>query len=159
MSVSPDVGREGAAAWAHGFQELGERMRNDGVSREMAQRIAHGNVLWDLHAELLSIATPDELERWWSRSHDDVSRMPYLSRYRALLFARLRNSTGPWKASDLTDLNFLCCAAGYADVVVGERRTIGDLETARGVPTGAALARSLSEAVDIVESVATPQTR
>jgi hypothetical protein len=44
------------------------------------------------------------------------------------------------------DIMFLCCAAGYADVVVGERQTIGYLRQARIVPDGAALARSLPEA-------------
>jgi hypothetical protein len=80
-----------------------------------------------------------------------VAAMPYLSRYWAVVFARLRNAGGSWSGNDLTDLNFLCSAAGYADLVVGEKRTIGDLRAARGVPPGAALATTLAEAVALLE--------
>jgi hypothetical protein len=44
----------------------------------------------------------------------------------------------------------LSCAAGYADLVVGERRTISDLRGAREVPRGACLAARLPDAVAIL---------
>jgi hypothetical protein len=72
--------------------------------------------------------------------------------YRAVISARLRSGAASWKGNDLLDLNFLCCAAGYVNVVVGERRTIGDMRTARAVPEGAALACSLSEAVRVLDT-------
>jgi len=65
---------------------------------------------------------------------------------RQMLFARLRNE-GPWKANDLIDIMFLCCGAGYADVVVGERRAIASLRQGRLPPPRARLAVNLSEAV------------
>jgi hypothetical protein len=47
----------------------------------------------------------------------------------------------------------LAAAAGYADVVVGERRTISDLRTAkRRAPAGAELATSLPDAVALIEA-------
>jgi hypothetical protein len=146
------AGSEAASRWAQKFAEIGERLRQDGASRELVQRVAHANVLLDLHPEIASLTTTSGFDAWLPRAEDDFSRMPYLSRYRAVIFARLRNSAASWTGNDLTDLNFLCCAAGYADVVVGERRTIGDLRTARGVPQGAALACSLSEAVAILDA-------
>ena len=47
---------------------------------------------------------------------------------------------------------YLSCAAGYADIVVGEKRTIADLASLRGVPDGAVLSNSLADAVAAIES-------
>ena len=82
---------------------------------------------------------------------DPVSRMPFLGQMRQMLFARMRNSHQRWEANDLVDIIFLCCAAGYADLVVGERRTIGYLRQARQPPPRAQLATSLREVLELLE--------
>ena len=109
-------------------------------------------VLADLAPEIVQLAPLERVTAWLQRADADVAAMPYLSRYRAVVFARLRNVGGISSGNDLTDLNYLCCAAGYADVVVGENRTIGDLRTAPGVPAGAELATTLAEAVAVLEA-------
>ena len=69
-----------------------------------------------------------------------------------LMFARLRNGS-PWSAGDLVDIHNLAAAAGYADIVAGEKRTVGDLRVAKRVTVGARLATSLAEAVTIVDGL------
>ncbi len=66
--------------------------------------------------------------------------MPFLAQMNQLLFARLRNAEQRWEANDLIDIMFLSCAAGYADVLVGERATIGYLRQARAPRASAVLA-------------------
>ena len=70
---------------------------------------------------------------------------------RAWLFARVRNTQQGWESNDLIDGMYLCCAAGYADLVVGERNAIGYLRQGRDCPLGAELTASLSEAVTVLE--------
>lgn len=48
---------------------------------------------------------------------------------------------------------FLCCASGYADLVVGERRAIGYLRQARQPPPHARLAISLHEALRVLDEL------
>ena len=114
--------------------------------------MAGAAVLTDLASEIAPLASKQTVEEWIQRGNNELDAMPYLGRYKAVVFARLRNPTGTWTANDLIDVQFLCCAAGYVDVVVGEKRTIGDLRTARGVPDGARLATTLAEAVALIEA-------
>jgi hypothetical protein len=77
-----------------------------------------------------------------------MAAMPYLGRLEQVIFHRLRNADDRWEANDLNDLNFLACAAGYADVVVGEKKTTAYLlraETTLG--RRAATCRTLARAV------------
>ena len=75
--------------------------------------------------------------------------MPYVGRLHEVLYHRLRNADDRWERKDLIDMNFLCCAAGYADIVVGEKQTSEYLRraTSRCVP-GAVVCRRLPEAVE-----------
>lgn len=145
-------GEAATARWARKFADLGERMRAEKTSRERALKVAHAAVLMDRAEELAQLASPGQFKDWEARAFDDVAEMPFLGRFRAVIFARLRNANGSWSGNDFIDLNYLCSAAGYADLVVGEKRTIGDLRTARGVQEGAFLATTLAEAVALLDS-------
>jgi hypothetical protein len=149
----PDTeGRQAGATWAKKFADLGGYVQSNGMSREQALRAATGMVLADLLPEIAALAPVDVVRPWLTETtKTGLGEMPYLGRFAAVVFARLRQPTTRWTGNDLNDLNFLCCAAGYADVVVGERNTIGALRTARGVPPGAELAATLMEALALVE--------
>jgi hypothetical protein len=152
----PDEGGKAAAlAWAKGYESFAIGVR--GEPPERVRRMCLGLLLTDLVAELLELVDgdPAALVSWTARAQGDVEAMPYLGRLLAVVFARVRNATGPWRGSDLNDLHCLCSAAGYADIVCGEKRTIGDLKTARRVVSGAALATTLAETVDLVHARAT----
>jgi hypothetical protein len=149
--VIPDEGgRAAAAGWVQQFATKSAELHEAGASAIATRRVAHEAVLTDLAPEIARLASAQELQAWLLRADADVAAMPYLSRYREVIFARLRNTGSRWEGNDLIDLNYLCCAAGYAHLVVGESRTIGEMRTARGTPQGALLATSLAEAVSLL---------
>ena len=79
--------------------------------------------------------------------------MPYVGRLSEVLYLRLRNADEKWEANDLNDLNFLCAAAGYADIIIGEKKTIEYLRRAESrVPPSSQLCRQLSEAVGLLNA-------
>jgi len=116
------------------------------------RRVAGARMLADMMDDLLRAAqlvgvSPEAVINRLTEPGDPVARMPFLAQMRQMLFARLRND-GRWEANDLIDIMFLCCAAGYADVVVGERRAIANLRQGRQPPPRARLAVSLAEALE-----------
>ena len=123
----------------------------------MVRRVAYGNLILDLPDTLIEVAgmvgipVEEVIDRLTS-DKELVSRMPFLGQMNQLLFARLRNAAQRWESNDLIDVMFLSCAAGYADVLVGERTTIGYLRQARAPRARAILATSLREAVDALVS-------
>jgi hypothetical protein len=149
----PDEGGEAAAAsWAEAFRDLSEQLRTHGAGRDMVRRVSHARLILDVYDELLPLGdslrlSADEVVDRLTTPDDPIAAMPFLSRVRAVLFARLRNVGQSWEANDLFDIMFLCCATGYADVVVGERRSVGYLRQARNVSPGANLASTLEEGV------------
>lgn len=151
-------GRAAAAAWARSRQDAADRVRADHVSAERARQVANAQTLWDSSGEL-SMSWPDSdadaRGEWLKDTYGDVSLMPCLSRVRAIFYGRLRNGSR-WSPNDFTDILYLTCAAGYADLVVGERRTVGELRTARDVTEGARLASRLPGAVSALEEMGCP---
>jgi hypothetical protein len=63
----------------------------------------------------------------------------------------MRNTTQKWEPNHLIDIQFLACASGYADIVIGERQTIDYLQKVDDAPTGAALAKTLPEGVALLD--------
>lgn len=94
----------------------------------------------------------DEIMRRLTVAEDPVGQMPFLAQLRQMLFARVRNAEQRWESSDLIDTLFLSCAAGYADVVVGEKNAVGYLRQAQNPPSKATLTASLSEAVSLLSA-------
>ena len=79
--------------------------------------------------------------------------MPHLGRLRELILKRLRNADERWLPNDLNDAIYLSCAAGYVDLVVGEKsHTNVLLQTERAVRPGAHLVWKLPEAVEWLEA-------
>jgi hypothetical protein len=153
----PDVNGGGAkaAAWAKNFAEIAQRLHAASEPPEMIRRVANGNVIYDLRGEIDVVAReahlpPERVIERLMEPDDPISRMPTVAQMRQILFARLSNKTQKWESNDLIDINYLTCAAGYADVVVGERRTIGYLRQARRPRPGARLATNLTEAVALL---------
>lgn len=154
-----DEGRVAEAAaerWAAAHAELARRLSDGGADREMARRAVHANLLLDLADDLVRVGkalgiSSTEVIDGLTGSDDPVGTMPFLARMRALLFGRIRNVGQRWEANDLVDSLFLSCAAGYADVIIGERTTIGYLRQGRGLPPGADLATTLGEGVALLD--------
>jgi hypothetical protein len=151
--VADEGGRAAVEKWAKNFEDLGADLSSRAASQEEVRLAAHKAVLRDFYDELVDLASMPAIAAWLESSENDLSATRYLSRYRWVIFSRLRNVGAKWRGSDFTDLNYLCCAAGYADLVVGERRTISDLRAVPSGPCGAMLATSLAEAVACLESM------
>ena len=122
----------------------------------MVRRVANGNLLADMIDDIHRAAkaanvSPETVIDRLVAADDPVASMPFLGQMRQMLFARLRNVGQQWEPNDLVDILFLCCAAGYADVVVGERRTIGYLRQAQSPAPRAKLAASLADALALLD--------
>lgn len=153
----PDQGgRAAAEGWAKAERELSAKIKADGLPRERVRPAVGIHILHDLAEDLAAIKAeqlyPGRVGAWIeSTALHDLSLMPYLARVCAVTYARFQREHN-WEHNDLIDVHFLCCAAGYADVVVAERRTAGDIRTATAIPEGAHIASTLEDAVNFLES-------
>jgi len=149
------VAEAAAESWARKFAELAVKLKEGDEPTEMVRRVAYANLLVDMTDDIMRVARGAQvsaetvIERL-TADDDPVAFMPFLGQMRQMLFARLRNVGQRWESSDLVDIMFLCCAAGYADLVVGERRAIGYLRQARRPAPRAKLATSLQEALTLL---------
>ena len=156
----PDEGGVAAAAaacWAKKHAELAAQLRAEGADKHLTRRVVHGHLLLDMADDLLRLSQTlnldaDEIMRRLTVAEDPVGQMPFLAQLRQMLFARVRNAEQRWESSDLIDTLFLSCAAGYADVVVGEKNAVGYLRQAQNPPSKATLTASLSEAVSLLSA-------
>jgi hypothetical protein len=144
-----------AAAWARSHYELARYMREHRTPKEHRRLAARGKLIGDLQQELLAAAASEEIdgERLgaWLQSGlpEDLARMPYLGRQHEVILERLSNADDHWEANDLADVNYLCCAAGYADFLVAEKKLGGYLNRVEGrVPEGAFVCRKLADVIE-----------
>lgn len=151
-----------ARAWANKHAALAAKLRAERADPDMVRRAVHAYLLIDLADDLFYIDRElqlgaEEVIRQLTVPSDPVSRMPFLCQMRQLLYARIRNSGQKWQANDLIDTLFLSCAAGYADVVVGEKTAVGYLRQAKQPSASAALATSLEDAVGLLPANTTAE--
>ncbi len=161
------VSREGveiAARWASSFQELAQYIPSNLKAKSRLRELSRIRFVTDMGSDAakaasLSGLTPEQFGEWLSeRSEADFHRAPALARIREVLHLRLSNSDDKWEANDLNDLLFLATAAGYADVLICERKTANHLnQVAPQVPSGAAIFRRMEDALQTVRSLK-PQT-
>ncbi|MGH2912703.1 MAG: hypothetical protein ACRDJ3_09545, partial [Solirubrobacteraceae bacterium] len=121
-------GKAAANRWATGFPALATYMRERRMSEEHARINALARFIVDQRQEIAQAAarTTISSERFagWlaDKFPDELARMPEAARLSEVLYLRLRNADEKWEAKDLNDMNFLCTAAGYADLTVGEKK-------------------------------------
>jgi hypothetical protein len=156
--VDAREGHEAAERWAAGFPSLARYMREHKTSAEHARINTRARLIADLGDETALAAqraglSPEQYSQWLNDELPDRLReMPYVGRLHEVLYHRLRNADHKWERNDLIDMNFLCCAAGYADIVVGEKQTSEYLRRAEAMsPPGAVVCRTLPEAIDALE--------
>jgi hypothetical protein len=154
------AGRAASAGWARGHDELGQFLGTTPRSRGQRQLAVRARVLADLGDELAIWAWASgmsltEFGEWFKvTSESDLRRMPYMGRVHEVVQLRLANRDDRWEGNDLTDLHFLSCAAGYADVVVAERKHGNYLRrVAPRVTSGAEVFTSLRDAAELLSMV------
>ena len=145
-----------AERWAQLHHELAIHMREHKTPKEHVRLNARARFLSDMAQEIAGAAGDAGLDQaglaqWLAADalEEELARMPCLGRQYEVIHQRLSNADDHWEANDLTDVNFLACAAGYADVVVGEKKISEYLKRVTPkVTEGAFVCRHLSDAVE-----------
>jgi hypothetical protein len=144
-----------ADKWARSHHELAVYMRDHNTAKEHVRLNSRTRLVSDLSEEVTTAANDVGLDQkrltdWLEDGlEQDFARMPYLGRQYEVIHQRLSNADDRWEGNDLLDINFLACAAGYADVVVGERKISEYLKrVAPKVADGAFVCRNLPTAVE-----------
>jgi hypothetical protein len=144
-----------AYGWAQKWAELSEQLHANNEPVSAVMRITTAAMIDDAIDDVERAArsanmTPEQVGARLVGVDDPVAGMPFLGQMRQMLLFRLRNRTQRWEANDLIDILFLCCAAGYADIVVAERQAVSYLRQARTPPPSARLATGLEAAVALL---------
>lgn len=153
--VDMSAGHATVSAWAAAHQRAATGLRGQGASKAAVREATHQHLIADLQseAEFATANTPystDELVAWLATaSAADFLAMPYLGRYEHVLLHRIANADDRWEGNDFNDMHALACAAGYADVVIGEKKMTGFLKRgASRLTTGAFVCRTLAQAAE-----------
>lgn len=149
-----DEGREPATRWAQSFAPLANSMRSNAKAKARSRDLTRIRFCSDLGADLPAAAsesgiTPEQFGDWLQDDAEAaISATPGLGRLREVLHLRLSNADDTWESNDLNDWLHLSYAAGYCDLVLGEKKTINYLRrSAPRVPPGAVLHRRATEAI------------
>jgi hypothetical protein len=155
---SKDDARVAAQRWADLYHRLATHLQDTKGTATDAREMALQALVKDLSIEIVECgrvagASQPAVRRWMQNGASaDVPRMPYLGRLCETTYLRLRNASDRWRGNDLVDMQYLSCAAGYASVVVGEKKMVDYLRRAdRQVGSRAHLCATLVEAVELLE--------
>lgn len=149
-----EAGLNVAELWASSFASLAQHMRGNPKAKQYARDLTRTRMVTDIQHDLAIAAskagrTPEEFASWLRHDADVAfSTQPALSRVRELLHFRLMNADDRWERNDLNDVFYLSAAAGYADIVVSERKTGNYLKRCESdVPRGAKVCCTMEETV------------
>jgi hypothetical protein len=153
------MARGSSDGWLERVSGFSEFLKAETGDRSQRRRMASVFMLSDASREIASACfesgiSPDEMLSWighsWSADQLGASAIDL---FRATMTDKILSGS-PWEANDLTDLMYLCTAAGYADYVVGERRTIGLLgQSTRRLGSAVRLHKNLRSLIpDLVAS-------
>jgi hypothetical protein len=151
--IPNDEGLEKAEAWAQEQRRFALLLRKDKVGPKNAEHYAAARLVWDLAEEVLAAArgaglSESQIKSWLAGPiEDDINAMPFLGAFHRTVLDRVKNSQAKWEANHFNDIQFLSCAAAYADIVVGEKETSEHLKRAHRARGCAAICRTLPEAL------------
>jgi len=155
-----DVGRESATRWAQSFAPLAKALRENNRAKAWSRDLTRTRFFSDLGTDLPAAAkesgiNPEQFSDWLQNDAEAaISATPGLGRLREVLHLRLSNADDKWEGNDLNDWMHLSYAAGYCDLVLGEKKTISYLRRAAArVPSGAVLHRRATEALVDLEAL------
>lgn len=131
-----DVQMGPISEWELASQALTESLSTVAGSREQRRKRAGALFLRDLQYEVLLAARSlhireEEVSSWLeSLGGFDFSSMPSIGIFREIYISKHLDKTSKWHKNDLIDMMYLCCAAGYADFVLGERSLVSRISQA-----------------------------
>ena len=150
-------GLDMAEAWAASFHELAKHMRSNPRAKAYARDLTRTRFISDMKDDLARAAiagglTTEQFGTWLKNDAEGAfGALPAVGRIREIVHMRLANSDDKWERNDLNDLLHLGSAAGYADVVIGERKTCKYLKRADlKVPAGAQIFHRMVEALPAI---------
>lgn len=155
-----DAGRAAATGWAQSFAPLANALRDNEKARTWSRDLTRTRFISDLGSDLPAAASesgisPEAFSKWLQENAEaEISAIPGLGRLREVLHLRVSNADDKWESNDLNDWLYLSYAAGYCDLVLGEKKSINYLRRAAvRVPPGASLHRRASEAFVDLEAL------
>jgi hypothetical protein len=154
----PTDGHDMAFKWGQSIHELAIHMRSNPDSRKYRRDLTRTRFLSDMQIDLARAASDgglsvSEFGTWLKDSAErDLTRLPHLARLREIFHLRIINADDRWEPNDLIDMLYLSCSAGYADMVIAEKK-FGNylLRADPSVPPGAAVFLRLAVAVPEIE--------
>ncbi|MFJ5608181.1 hypothetical protein ACIQCJ_02115 [Streptomyces sp. NPDC093221] len=153
LETGPDTG------WAAANQRFSDWLDGEGRDSQQKRKVIDILMLSDLRRELAeesySAGLPlEQLPQWFMKDViRDINGYPMLGIFRETLHQRHLNKGTTWRPNDLTDMIYLSCAAGYADIVVCEKHMREPLTRGvRRVGRSARVFRHLTEAVDAIDT-------
>jgi hypothetical protein len=108
-------------------QRFSDWLDDQQLDSQQKRKAIDAFLLLDLQQEIAEEASYanapfDQFQNWiLKQAMKDIGESPALGLFRAMLHERHLNKGTRWHPNDLTDMIYLSCAAGYADLVVCER--------------------------------------
>ena len=140
-------------------------MRSNPKAKFYARDLTRIRFLADMQQDIAQAAlqgglTAEQFGDWLGDGAENAFHaLPALGRIREVLHLRLVNADDKWHRNDLNDILHLCSAAGYADVLVGEKKTCNYLRRVEAqVPDGAQVFHRLTEALPTIEKAVSKRT-
>ncbi|MBB6564761.1 hypothetical protein HPO96_19630 [Kribbella sandramycini] len=154
----PTDGHAMASKWGQSIHELAIHMRSNPHARRYRRDLTRTRFLSDMQIDLANAAkgsglSTSEFGAWLKDSAEkDLALLPHLARLREIFHLRIINADDKWESNDLIDMLYLSCSAGYAEVVVAEKK-FGNylLRADPRVPPGAAVFLRLADALPEIE--------
>ncbi len=122
--------------WATSNQELTDWLASEPKNSARKRNHIGAFFLRDLLPKIVQAAhslhvSAEEISLWLSEffsSH--LQEMSSISLFKEVYEDKHLDRTGKWKGNDLQDMMYLCCGAGYADYVVGEKSLVSRIRQA-----------------------------
>jgi hypothetical protein len=145
--------------WAEANRKLAQDIDNQGLSRQKRDFAIHESLLKDIRPDIDRAAafwslSPEAAAGWEAGADEKIRALPFTGLYGEARAQKLREVNFKWSENDLTDIIYLSCAAGYADVVIAEKRAASYLGTSAGkLGRGLNIFPSIESAIECVESL------
>lgn len=155
-----------SAGWPAVNQQFSDWLDGEKRDAQQKRRSIDALLMSDLQREIAeeahtARATSEQMSQWIGKSFAaGISALPATGLFRELLHEKHLNKGSRWVPNDLTDMIYLSCAAGYADIVVCERFTAAALSRGqRRLGRTPNAFRTLREAVPAVEAALAASAR
>lgn len=157
---STRVPRGDASNWAAKNEEFVGDLQGKKLSKRDRDKQLLAGLMLDLETEIQTAVdswqvSEDELLQWIREFEKNMQTLPFIGIHGTAMAQRQRDPNLKWHVNDLTDIVYLSCAGGYADIVVAEKRASRYLSNAaRALGRDVNIFPSIADAIDSIEFAA-----